>query len=97
MKKESETYKILMVIAGGFIFAAGVNLFIVPLNLYSGGVIGIAQIMRTIMIQYAHIPLPANFDVAGIINFLMNLPLFILAYRSISRKFFVKTLFCVIA
>ena len=37
MKIENETYKILMVIAGGFIFAAGVNLFIVPLNLYSGG------------------------------------------------------------
>ena len=97
MKIENETYKILMVIAGGFIFAAGVNLFIVPLNLYSGGVIGIAQIIRTIIIQYAHISLPANFDVAGIINFLMNLPLFILAYRSISRKFFVKTLLCVIA
>ena len=59
MKKESETYKILMVIAGGFIFAAGVNLFIVPLNLYSGGVIGIAQIMRTIMkmcIRDRHMP-----------------------------------------
>lgn len=97
MKIENETYKILMVIAGGFIFAAGVNLFIVPLNLYSGGVIGIAQIIRTIIIQYAHISLTANFDVAGIINFLMNLPLFILAYRSISRKFFVKTLLCVIA
>lgn len=50
MKIENETYKILMVIAGGFIFAAGVNLFIVPLNLYSGGVIGIAQIIRTIII-----------------------------------------------
>ena len=50
MKKESETYKILMVIAGGFIFAAGVNLFIVPLNLYSGGVIGIAQILSLIHI-----------------------------------------------
>ena len=50
MAKEKESYKFLMVILGGFIFAAGVNLFIVPLNLYSGGVIGIAQIIRTILI-----------------------------------------------
>lgn len=97
MSKERESYKILMVIIGGFIFAAGVNLFIVPLDLYSGGVIGVAQIIRTVLIDYIHLPLSKEFDVAGIINFAMNIPLFIMAYRVISRKFFIKTLFCVIA
>lgn len=97
MKKEQEFIKYGYVIAGGFIFALGVNLFIVPLNLYSGGVIGIAQIIRTLFHDYGHIALPQGIDMAGIINLLMNIPLFIIAYRSISRRFFVKTFLCVIA
>lgn len=84
------------VILGGFLFACSVNFFIVPINLYSGGIIGMAQILRTLLATYTNIALPANLDIAGIINFAINIPLFIIAYRSISRKFFVKTLLCVI-
>lgn len=80
---------------GGAIFALGLNLFIVPLNLYSGGLIGIAQIIRTILAQYMHLNF-GEFDIAGVLNFLLNVPLFIIAYRSISRRFFLKTLLCVI-
>lgn len=84
------------VIIGGFLFALSVNLFIVPLDLYSGGIIGIAQIIRTLMIQYLGLDILNSFDIAGIINFLINIPLFIMAYKSISRKFFIKTLLCVV-
>ncbi|MEG0526289.1 MAG: YitT family protein [Longicatena sp.] len=94
--KNEEYIKYAYVIFGGFIFAAGVNLFIVPLNLYTGGVIGIAQIIRSVLSQYAHLDF-GGFDIAGIINFAMNVPLFIMAYRSISRRFFIKTLLCVLA
>lgn len=94
--KHTESMNHLYVILGGFIFAAGVNLFIVPLNLFSGGIIGIAQIIRTLL-QDAGLQLPSGVDIAGIINFAMNIPLFIIAYRSISRKFFMRTLMCVIA
>lgn len=97
MSKERESYKFLMVILGGFIFATGVNLFIVPLHLYSCGLIGIAQIIRSVLIEFLHLPLPSEFDVAGIINFIMNIPLFVMAYKVISRKFFIKTLLCVLA
>lgn len=84
------------VIVGGFLFALGLNVFIVPLDLFSGGVIGIAQIIRSLLIQYTTLDL-GQVDIAGMINFAMNIPLFILAYRSISRRFFTKTLLCVIA
>lgn len=96
MRLKKIMYDYVYVVIGGFLFALGVNLFIVPLGLYSGGVIGIAQIIRTVLAQYAHINF-GSLDIAGIINFLMNVPLFILAYRSISRRFFIKTLLCVIA
>lgn len=94
MKKDIQQFA--GVIFGGFLFALSVNLFIVPLDLYSGGIIGIAQIMRTLMESYGGVSFPNNFDIAGIINFLINIPLFIMAYKSISRKFFIKTLLCVI-
>ena len=34
-------------VCGGVLFAAGVNLFITPLDLYNGGFMGIAQLIRT--------------------------------------------------
>lgn len=81
-------------VIGGCLFAFAFNVFIVPLKLYSGGIIGIAQIIRTCLTTYLNLDF-GQFDIAGIINFIMNIPLFILAYRSISRRFFIKTLLCV--
>ena len=46
---KKEVQQFAGVILGGFLFALSVNLFIVPLDLYSGGIVGIAQILRTIM------------------------------------------------
>ncbi|WP_416326256.1 YitT family protein [[Eubacterium] hominis] len=93
---KKEVQQFAGVILGGFLFALSVNLFIVPLDLYSGGIVGIAQILRTIMETIGSIQIPKQFDIAGIINFIINIPLFIMAYKSISRKFFIKTLLCVI-
>lgn len=92
----SDIRNYVLVGLGSFLFAFGVNLFIVPLHLYSGGIIGMAQIVRTCVVEYAHIRLPEGLDIAGLLNFVFNIPLFLLAYRSISRRFFVKTLYSVI-
>lgn len=86
----------LVIAAGSIIFCAGLNLFIVPVDLYNGGVVGVAQILRTIMVQTLHLPIPSNVDVSGIINFLINVPLLYLAYRQLGRKFFCRTIFSVI-
>lgn len=93
--KNLKTYAII--IAGAFIFAFGVNIFIVPVSLYNGGVIGIAQIIRTIASEIFHLPLPQNFDISGIINFILNIPLLLVAYKSISKKFFLRTVLSVVS
>ncbi len=93
---KKDVYSYFMIILGALLFSIGLNIFIVPLGLYSGGLIGIAQIIRTLLQDYLHLPIPAGVDIAGIINLFMNIPLFILAYRNISRRFFVRTLVCVI-
>lgn len=79
---------------GELLFALAVNLFIVPYGLYNGGIIGISQLIRSFIVNIFNIH--SSYDFAGIINFIFNVPLFILAYRHISKTFFYRTLYCVI-
>ena len=90
-KIESGLKDYIEVLAGNFIFAAGINLFITPAKLFSGGIIGFAQIIRSLLVQ-GNVPIPPGMDIAGIINFCLNVPLFLMAYRDISRQFFYRTL-----
>lgn len=94
MKKE-EWNNYALLVFGTFLFCLGVNFFVVPLDLYNGGIIGIAQIIRTLLMESLPFSIPSGFDIAGILNFVINLPLLFLAYRSISKSFFVKTLLSV--
>lgn len=95
-KSWKEEGKLLFIaVFGTLMFSLGVNLFIVPIDLYNGGFVGIGQVVRTVLVQYAHIDF-GDVDVAGIIYFLLNIPLFILAFHSLGKHFFVKTVICVI-
>ncbi len=84
----------LMCVIGGALYAVGVNLFIVPFNLYSGGLVGIAQLIRTILSDYIHIEFGSK-DIAGIIFYALNLPILIYAFPRLDKLFFLKTLVAV--
>lgn len=92
LKAESRNYAWILI--GSILFCAGLNLFIVPVGLYNGGTVGVSQIIRTLLQE--KIALPAGFDVAGIINFLINIPLLLLAYTKFGKDLFFKTVFSVI-
>lgn len=83
-------------IGGSFLFAAGVNLIITPLGLYNGGFMGTAQLIRTFLVNYLHLGFLGQFDLAGIIYFIINVPLLYLAWKDMGRQFFVKTLITVV-
>ena len=78
---------------GSILLCIGINLFIVPMGLYTGGVLGISQLIRTLLYSVFHINL--GFDIAGVINFILNVPLFIIAFKKISKTFFTRTIYCV--
>lgn len=86
----------LMSILGAFLYAAGINLFVVPAGLYTGGLMGICQVLRTLLTTVAGLDF-GSFDIAGIIYYLFNIPLFIIAFRKLGGKFFAKTLIDVTA
>ena len=56
--------RVLIAVFATFLYALGVNLFVVPMGLYSGGVVGLSQIIRTLLAQA--VELPAGVDIAGI-------------------------------
>lgn len=93
MWKENSKF-IGYIVIGSAIFAISVNLFAVPMNIYNMGVVGIAQIIRTLLVDYLRIGV--DFDIAGIINLLFNIPLFLIAYKSLSKKFFFGTLLSIL-
>ncbi len=91
--KKDNIKKLFYVVLGSIIYSLGMNIFIVPLGLYSGGVLGIAQLIRTLISSSWDIS--ADFDISGIISFILNIPLLIFAYYKISKTFIFKTLFCI--
>ncbi len=99
MKKEMLLYegkRSLVCLLGAFLYAAGINLFMVPSGLYTGGLMGFCQVIRTVLADLFHLNFH-NFDIAGIIYYVMNIPLFVVAFTRLGRKFFGKTVLTVTA
>ncbi len=83
-------------VGGVLLYAIGMNLFVVPVGLYSGGLMGFCQLIRTVLTRYLHLSF-GGLDISGIIYYLLNVPLFITAIKKIGKTFFVKTMVCVTA
>lgn len=77
-------------ILASFIYAVGLNLFVVPAGVYSGGVMGVCQVIRTVLSDYFGLHFQ-TFDIAGVIYYIINIPIFVLAFMRLGKKFFVKT------
>lgn len=90
--KRRTAERIAMTVVGNLIYAMGVNLMINPLHLYSGGFTGISQLIRLFLLEVLHAPQIAGVDYMGIIYFLLNLPLFIMAYKVMGKEFCITTL-----
>lgn len=84
-----EWRKYLELTAGTIISVLALQLFITPAGLYNGGTIGISQIIRTLLAEYAG--LSAEIDLAGVINLMINIPLMFMAYSILNKRFFWRT------
>ena len=74
-----------LLILGAIVQAASMDLFLVPGQVASGGVSGLAQILNF----HTHLPI-------GMMVLAMNVPLFVLGWRYLGgRRFFIRTIFTV--
>lgn len=97
MKREELLYegkRSLACIAGAAVYAVGINLFVVPAGLYAGGIMGISQVIRTLLTEYLHLNF-GTLDIAGLIYYVFNIPIFIVAFKRLGKIFFAKTLITV--
>lgn len=81
LKIKKYVYEMLLLIVGCFFMACGTSFFLLPNQLSSGGFAGIA----TITYYFWHVPL-------GTAMFVLNIPLLILSYYRVGRRFLVKSL-----
>ena len=88
--------RLVVAVIGELIAAAALNLFIVPLHLYTGGLMGVCQLLRTLASDYLGMSFGA-YDVAGILYFLLNIPIVLVAYKNLGRGFVIKTLLCTLS
>ncbi len=80
---------------GAVMFAFGLNVLILPLSLYNGGFMGIAQLIRTLVVNIFHLSLGQT-DITGIIYLLVNLPLIYLAWSKMGKAFFFRSVVVII-
>lgn len=88
--------RLFAALAGEAFIAIGVNLFIVPLGLYSGGVLGVCQLIRTLLQTHLGMQF-GSFDIAGVLYFLVNIPILIYGYKVLGRALAGKTIICTVA
>lgn len=88
-----ELKRIGLAITGTLIYAVGMNLFVVPAALYSGGIMGISQIIRTLLAR--ELGLRFSVDIAAILYYFLNIPILVLSWFKLDRSFVLKTLLTV--
>ena len=79
-KNKSFYLDVIVIVLGCFISSLGVNLFLSQAQLLSGGVTGIALILQYVL----NIP-------SGISVFIINIPLFFVSYKFLSKRFTIYT------
>lgn len=91
----SRWLRVVGLVAAALLMAFGINRIIVPQGLYNGGVLGLCQVIRTLLGTKLGIRI-GDMDLAGALNLLANIPLMILAWRSLGRTFVAKLILCTV-
>ena len=88
--------RLVVAVLGELLMAAALNLFIVPLGLYTGGLMGVCQLLRTLAQTWLGLDFGTH-DIAGVLYYIANIPILLAAYKTLGRTFVIKTLICTTA
>lgn len=80
-KVKKYTFEMIELILGCFIMAFGISFFLLPNQLSTGGVSGIATIFYYVL----HIPV-------GIVMFVLNIPLFLISYIRLGKNIVIRSI-----
>ena len=91
VRKEIYTFPIIFF--GAVVYSFGMNCFLRPLHLYSGGMLGFAQLIQEFIARAGFTF--DGFNISGVIYYLMNVPAILISLKTMRRRFIAKTLFVV--
>ena len=83
-----------LAVAATLLYAIGVNWFIVPMGLYTGGLLGFCQVARTLIVEA--LGLSPNVDFSGVLYLAAHVPILLLAWQALGRGFLVRTAVCTV-
>ena len=85
--KNKEVWKeYFYAVAGCVIYSIGFNMLIVPMGLYSGGFMGLSQLVNWVLVNIFGVVIPESFNFVGILFFIINIPLFYAAFKILSKE-----------
>lgn len=87
--KKTNLVKDIAQLIGVALYALSLNLLIVPLNLYSGNLTGVAQVINDLLHLFF---VENNINYTGTILYLFNIPLFVLSFCKLGKKFTAKSI-----
>lgn len=77
-----EVKKGLIVIIGALLNAVGLNLFMIPADVYASGFTGIAQLLSSVIKEYTPIYIST-----GVLLLVLNIPVAILGWKKVGKSF----------
>ena len=84
---KNELWDYCLVVFGSLLYAATINLLVIPAGLYIGNLTGIAKIILELLQRV----IPGLGSLTGVILLVINLPLLLISYKVVNRKFMLKT------
>lgn len=84
---KGEFWNYCLIIFGSLLYAASINLLVIPSGLYIGNLTGIAKIILELIQRVV----PGIGSLIGVILLGLNLPLLLISFKSVNRKFMLKT------
>jgi uncharacterized membrane-anchored protein YitT (DUF2179 family) len=85
------TKKFIIVLLGAILNAIAMNFFLIPANVYASGFTGVAQLISSILAEFAPFQLST-----GILLFLLNVPVTILAWKKVGKSFTIYSFMSVV-
>lgn len=82
----------LVVIISALLFAVQLNMFLIPGDIYSGGIAGLAQLTTYVINNFS--PFPGIIQ-TGTLNFIYNIPVLLLSYFKLGKRFTILTMIVV--
>lgn len=94
-KKKEMLTRYLYAVGGCLVYSLGFNMLIVPMGMYSGGFTGVAQLLEWVVVNLLGIVIPESLNFVGVIYFALNVPLFFLAYKVMSKDYALRSVLIV--